>query len=334
MTSWTAVSYNPLSLKGPNRLASIVKEIKWYSFIGLVSTQTRTSTAVERFTSNSHIVFQWGRRADDPAAGVALAVRSTLFQERNISKIFTPPEEFQGRVGAVRLRHGDADFCVITAYIPVEPHKQAEKEYNARLWRWIGHMLDQLPSRCLPVLLLDANGRVGNHTNEAVGVCEPQRQNNNGSLLVQCLEQHFLFAINTVYCCGPTFHGQFGNNSRVDCVCLPQSKRDCIQECKILHPAGDRLQYISAAAAGKRDHRPLPVRFRHTLAYARLDSTSKRDRDALAAGVLRGLHREEFLQKVEEACCSLEMLLHRARLAPSGTTSTGWYWKRAQVCMV
>ncbi len=54
--------------------------------------------------------------------------------------------EYQGRVGVVRFRRGDADFCVVVAYIPVEPHTQAQKQYNINIWQWIQHLLDQLPS--------------------------------------------------------------------------------------------------------------------------------------------------------------------------------------------
>lgn len=99
-----------------------------------------------QLTCGTHTVFEWGRRHDDPAAGVVLAVRSKLFRDRNVSKIYTPPVEYQGRVGAVRFRRGDADFCVVVAYIPVEPHTQAQKQYNINIWQWIQHLLDQLPS--------------------------------------------------------------------------------------------------------------------------------------------------------------------------------------------
>lgn len=245
-----------------------------------------------QLTCGTHTVFEWGRRHDDPAAGVVLAVRSKLFRDRNVSKIYTPPVEYQGRVGAVRFRRGDADFCVVVAYIPVEPHTQAQKQYNINIWQWIQHLLDQLPSRCLPVLLLDANGRVGAEPSPCVGEAEPQKQNYNGSLLHACLQHHHLFAVNTWYPCGPTYFGQFGNNSRIDYVCLPQSKQSSVQECTVLHSAGDRLQIISAR--GKRDHRPLLVRFRHCLSYEGSGFSVPWDRDKLVSGVLQGVDRDVF----------------------------------------
>ena len=125
-------------------------------------------------TQNLWMVKNWGKRQDDPAAGVALAVRGKLFNDRNVSRVYIPPTQYQGRVGAVRFRRGDADFCITVAYIPVEPHTQAQKQYNAQLWQWIQHLLDQLPSRCLPILLLDANGRVGMESSQCVGNSEPQ----------------------------------------------------------------------------------------------------------------------------------------------------------------
>ena len=57
---------------------------------------------------------------------------------------------------------------------------------------------------------------------------------------------YHLFAVNTWYPCGPTYFGQFGNNSRIDYICLPQSKKTSVQACTVPHSAGDGLQCISA----------------------------------------------------------------------------------------
>jgi len=145
-------------------------------------------------THVAHTIFEWRKRQDDPAAGVALAFRGKHFNDRNVSRVYIPPTQYQGRVGAVRFRRGDADFCIIVAYILVEPHTQAQKQYNAQLWQWIQHLLDQLPSRGLPILLLDANGRVGMESSQCVGNSEPRRQNYNGSLLHECLQHHHLLS--------------------------------------------------------------------------------------------------------------------------------------------
>ena len=84
-----------------HRLSQIVAEFKGYLFFGLPGTQRRTDAPVERYTCGTHTIFPWGKGHDDPAAGVALAVRGKFFCDRNVSRVYTPPKQYQGRVGAV-----------------------------------------------------------------------------------------------------------------------------------------------------------------------------------------------------------------------------------------
>ena len=153
MPVWTAVSYNPLSLQRTHRLQQILQEFQWYSFVGLQGTQRRTEHAVEQYTCGSHVLLEWGCQASDKAAGLALALRAKVFQQRNIVRVYTPPAAFQGRVGAVRVPRGDCDFCRIVAYVPVEPHTQSQRSYNERLWHgcgtcWIHSLADVCPYSC------------------------------------------------------------------------------------------------------------------------------------------------------------------------------------------
>ena len=253
--------------------------------MGLQGTQRRTEHAVEQYTCGSHVLLEWGCQASDKAAGVALALRAKVFQQRNIVRVYTPPAAFQGRVGAVRVRRGDCDFCPVVAYVPVEPHT---------------HLLDSLPSRCVPILLLDANGRTGTVQSAAIGAVQPQRQNRNGSLLHHLLLHHHMFAVNTFHPAGDTYFGCFGRNSRIDYVCLPQSMHPVVRQCTVLHAAGDRLQLIPSP--GRRDHRPVLVRFEHALSFQACDTRPRWDHMLLAQGVLHGRHREVFLAKVESLC--------------------------------
>ena len=299
MPIWTAASYNPLSLKRTHRLQQILQEFQWYSFVGLQGTQRRTEHAVEQYTCGSHVLLEWGCQASAKAAGVALALRAKVFQQRNIVRVYTPPAAFQGRVGAVRVRRGDCDFCPIVAYVPVEPHTQSQRSCNERLWAW-RHLLDSLPSRCVPILLLYANGRTGTVQSAATGAVQPQRQNCNGSLLQHLLLHHHMFAVNTFHPAGDTYFGCFGRNSRIDYVCLPQSMHPVVRQCTVLHAAGDRLQLVPSP--GRRDHRPVLVRFEHALSYQACDTRPRWDHMLLAQGVLHGRHREVFLAKVESLC--------------------------------
>ena len=63
---------------------------------------------------------------------------------------------------------------------------------------------------------------------------------------------------------------------------------------------GDRLQLIGVQ--GRRDHRPVQVRFQYSLSYTVADDPHRWDHNLLAAGVLQGLGRNELLQLVEAGC--------------------------------
>ena len=91
-------------------------------------------------------------------------------------------------------------------YIPVEPHTQHAKSYNERLRTWISEFISKLPGRYIPLLLMDANGRLGSIADDATGDAGAQRENFNGGLMRATL------------CRGNTFLPE----SRVDYICLPQ----------------------------------------------------------------------------------------------------------------
>ena len=215
---WSAVSYNPLSIKQPERLAHIIREFQWHSVIALQGTARGTDLECEQYSVGTHMVFEWGKRSQDKAAGVLLAIRRKLFTPRNVVRVFLPPKAYQGRVGAVRLKRGDIDICPITVYIPVEPHTQHAKSYNERLWTWISDFISKLPGRCIPLLLMDANGRLGSIADDAVGDADAQRENFNGRLMRATLGAQHMFAVNTFHAAGNTFLPE----SRVDYICLPQ----------------------------------------------------------------------------------------------------------------
>ena len=68
-------------------------------------------------------------------------------------------------------------------------------------------MLSQAPSRCVPILRMDANGRVGNGLlSLCFGAEQPAPENYNGGKLRELLDEHHMAAINTFFPAGDTFH--------------------------------------------------------------------------------------------------------------------------------
>jgi hypothetical protein len=129
------------------------------------------------------------------------------------------------------------------------------------------------------------------------GAEQPAPENYNGGKLRELLDEHHMAAINTFFPAGDTYYGQFGNNSRIDYVCLPQTMLARVESCKVLFSAGKRLQPIPAA--GKRDHMPLQCGFRHKLGFESAQPAFMWDRHALAQGVLHGHRHDELLQACE-----------------------------------
>ena len=130
----------------------------------------------------------------------------------------------------------------------------------------------------------------------------------NGGKLRELLDEHHMAAINTFFPAGATYYGQFGNNSRIDYVCLPRTMLARVESCKVLFSVGKRLQLIPAA--GKRDHMPLQCGFRHRLGFESAQPAFMWDRHALAQGVLHGHRRDELLQACEGRLAEFDLHAH------------------------
>ena len=127
-----------------------------------------------------------------------LQCATNFFRSSTWCEFFTPPEEFIGRAGAIRLKRGDVDFLVVNVYAPVNPHLQKDKQYIVRLWAWVGHVLSLAPARCVPVLCTDANARLGRGTRvPSVGTFDAVAENFNGEQLRELLTEHHMVATNT-----------------------------------------------------------------------------------------------------------------------------------------
>ena len=310
MREWAAVAYNPLSCK-PDRLQHILRELDFNTFLGLQGTNRWASAdelEVRQFKVGKYHVYDFPCRPGclytQRGAGVIVALHGRAFSPRNVVKVISPPKEFSGRVGGVRVKRKDADFCFLSVYVPVEPHKQSEQRLVARLWSYVDWVISQLPGRCVPIILCDANGRVGSIPSDGVGVANAQRENYNGSHLRRLVDQQHLVAVNTFFPIGHTWRGNMGTTSRIDYVVLPQSLFANVSCCRLLHRSAAKLQCIGAP--GWRDHKPVQVIFQHTLAYQSTCDCSLEhvawDKDRLVRDLLYGDRRESFLREVEMRC--------------------------------
>ena len=315
--------YNPYRSHLSYRREQIIRELQHSHILGVVGTRTdasRVGQAVVQKTVAGHTWIEWGhgKGSHEQAAGVALAFRSKVFRDSNVRQVFEPPKEYAGRFGAVRLVRGDVDFCPIVVYQYPEPHPpraERQRQRANRLWQYISGFIDKLPHRCVPVLILDANGHTGLMRvqgataaidSSAVGNSGGELENFNGHALRALLEQQHMCAVNTFgrpgFDCGSTFYGTNQRGTRVDYICLPQSLLCDVSRVRVHTDKAKKLQWH--VCPGLRDHVPMSMEFKHALSY---DSHTKLafnrfDRDRLANAALTGAGRHEFLKTVDAKC--------------------------------
>ena len=151
----------------------------------------------------------------------------------------------------------------MSLYLPPSPSNLREKQLCEKIWKWARRVLDERPSRVVPVLLLDANGHISQNTwPEQIGKYSSKKTTFNGQCLGELLRDRHLQAANTYFPVGATFFGPF-TNTQIDFACLPAAIH--VHRYCALHHDGDRLQL--AAALGRRDRRSIQCVFQHQPSY-------------------------------------------------------------------
>ena len=91
---------------------------------------------------------------------------SRWFRQGHLRRVCCPPLPLSGRCGAVVVKNGLGHFCFIVLYLPPPSHLEGVKQHlgGKRLdavYKWTDGLLMSLPTRCMPVLMLDLNDRSG-----------------------------------------------------------------------------------------------------------------------------------------------------------------------------
>ena len=178
--------------------------------------------------------------------GVATAIRENTFLPANVRRIYTPLAPLAGRGGALKLVRGDAAFLIMSLYLPPSPSNLREKQLSEKIWKWARRVLDETPSRVVPVLWQDANGHISQTPwPEQIGKYSSKKTTFNGQCLGELLRDHHLRAANTYFPVEAIFFGPF-SNTQIDFACLPAAVH--FHRCCALHH-GDRLQLAAAPSA-------------------------------------------------------------------------------------
>ena len=107
----------------------------------------------------------------------------------NVRRIYSPPAPLVGRGGALKMVRGDAAFLIMSLYLPPSPSNLRENQLSEKIWKWARRVLDETPSRVVPVLLLDANGYISQTPwPEQIGKYSSKKTAFKG----QCVSQHQL----------------------------------------------------------------------------------------------------------------------------------------------
>ena len=85
----------------------------------------------------------------------------TKLQPKTLLKVFAPDADIVGRVGAARYKCNSYDLCPMVPYYPPEDGKQFTKAIIEKMNEYALQVLNSLPARCTPLLMMDVNGKLG-----------------------------------------------------------------------------------------------------------------------------------------------------------------------------
>ena len=152
-----------------------------------------------------------------------------------------------GRVGAVRVRSGRVDQCLISIYMPVRHSAQYKKvlcsQIVQEICKWLDKVLSKLPARCIPIIGIDLNDRVGKHrvghkdfsnTCDQCSTIGPFAQDREGitaHTFRHIAMKHGLAFANTYHKSHATVYGP-GYCSTIDFVLIPKTLLAEVSKCQ------------------------------------------------------------------------------------------------------
>jgi hypothetical protein len=286
-----AVSYNVMSLNGETRLDEVCFALR-KERVNIAALQGTRRLLVDRgrgfdvLFSNGFVVISFGHLPhEDIAAGVAIALDLAFYKQEDIARIWAPnkfAKDALGRVGVVRIKRLDFDLTILCAYPPpVDGHGRV-RPVTTSVYKCLKHAIDTkgiIPSRSLPLLLLDSNGHVGMTwdktmkgwypgSSPSIGTAEPERENVMGKVFRKFLEDVEFAAANTFVGAGKTYASQSSDaRTRIDMVCLPVSAFMAGRASPpyVDNKLGDRAQYL--VSRYRLDHAPVALHIRIKLEF-------------------------------------------------------------------
>ena len=197
------LAYNPLNARF-DRIVDIANEFQHMHAIGLSGTGCKASMQHEY--SESYVegfrVHSWGwknSKHSNKSCGISIMMDSKLFPKASLNAVYSPrPASLAGRGGAVRYKLPFLDICMITFYFSPDVRNANARDANIKLADWIRRTISRLPNRCIVLFACDSNGHTGSEQAwPFIGDCIPEKENLNGKLFRQVLQDNNLVAVNT-----------------------------------------------------------------------------------------------------------------------------------------
>ena len=312
-------SYNVMSMRREGRMEQILRTIGSEAIL-LQGTREKALEGehvsyTKRFGYHNYSFGYYGNGVSSHT-GVQISLSARVYNVNQLVQVSTPPPKLiAGRVGAVRAKTGTSDVLYVVAYLPPDVGTEKSLRVYKAVLAWICKVIGSFGGRCLPVIAVDANDRLGYVRtphgpsplqSSAVGPYEPELQRDRSTLLIEFLERLKLVALNTWFAdaAGTTFYsGTSDATSRIDYLLVPLSYYEAgmVRWCRVLLQRGDKLQLVPACR--RVDHRPVNAGLTLNLVYAGDEKARVQwDHDKIMWSFISGSHRQPFIDEVEEFC--------------------------------
>ena len=159
---------------------------------------------------------------------MSLLFSSRWFRQGHLRRVCCPPLPLSGRCGAAVVKNGLGHFCFIVHHLHPKPSGKGEatpwrKTLDA-VYKWTDGLLMSLPTRCMPVLMLDPNDRLGRpraeEPHDLIGTVGAGVEGDSATRFRVLVRQHSFAVPQTCHLATPTFYGS-GGRSLIDFVATP-----------------------------------------------------------------------------------------------------------------
>ena len=170
-------------------------------------------------TLPNHIWVSWGSACGshtNKSAEIDLLLNKKVFNSKSIINVFSPPASVQGRGGALRLQGSDYDVLYLGLYVPPFAGPAIARGAFMKglkiLLGWADNTIKSVPSRCMPIVAMGSNLKVGKRDGERLEskVCGDFFIGENctaGDAMYELALVHRLAFVNTYYNTGASYFG-------------------------------------------------------------------------------------------------------------------------------